>query len=126
LVSYTTVDNAKPSDAIFVFDRSNLNSSYNHLVRIQHAVLYKRKMAPKLIFSGGTDVEDNANEAETMKRIAIDLGVPEKNIIIEYASTSTYENLSYSKKILLENKINSIILVTEPFHIGRVSLAYRN
>ena len=39
--------------------------------RIDHAVdLYKNHFASKVLMSGGTDKEDNKNEAETMKTIA--------------------------------------------------------
>ncbi len=45
---------------------------------MNHAVyLYKNHYASKILMSGGTDKEDNKNEAETMKAIAIQDGIPE-------------------------------------------------
>ena len=48
--------------------------------------------------SGGADKEDNANEAESMRKIAIEAGIPSEDILIENKSTSTYENFAFSKR----------------------------
>ena len=71
--------------------------------------------------SGGYDKEDKISEAETMKKIALEKGIPSKDIILEKAATSTYENFTYSKQILNKNNLKSIIIVTEPFHMARAS-----
>ncbi len=114
------------SEAILVLGaKSYHGKSYNPCLvsRVNHAVdLYKAKYADKILFSGGVDKEDNASEAETMKKIAISLGVSPKNILLEKSSTSTYENLLNSQKILKSNYLNSAIIVTEPFHAARASL----
>lgn len=91
--------------------------------RVEHAVdLYKEKFAPKILVSGGTDKEDGVNEAETMKQIAVNFGVPPNDILLETKSSSTYENELFSKKILQQANMNSIVVVTEPFHAARASL----
>ena len=41
------------------------------------------KYAPKILMSGGYDREDNVSEAETMKKIALEKGVPSKDIILK-------------------------------------------
>lgn len=91
--------------------------------RVDHAVkLYKVGYAPKIFMSGGTDKETQANEAETMKKWAVESGVPEKDILIENKSTSTYENLLLSRNVLNKEKLKSVIVVTEPYHIARAGL----
>jgi uncharacterized SAM-binding protein YcdF (DUF218 family) len=114
------------ADAILVLGaKSYHGSSYNPCLvsRVAHAVdLYNADYAPKILFSGGTDKEDQVNEAETMQKIASDSGVPENNILLETKSTSTYENLLFSQKVLQSNNLNSIIIVTEPFHVARTAL----
>lgn len=93
------------------------------LGRINQAVaLYKNHYAPKILMSGGTDKEDNINEAETMKKIATESGVPESDILVEKESTSTYENFSLSQKVIKKAGLNSVIVVTEPYHIARAGL----
>lgn len=120
-------DNKKPADAILVLGaKINRDKALNPclVARVEHAVeLYKAHYAPKLVVSGGVDKEDNVNEAQEMKRIAMSLGVPEHDILLESESTSTYENMLLSKKILDEAHMNSIIVVTEPFHLPRALLA---
>lgn len=98
---------------------------YNPCVvaRIDHAVsLYKEGFAPKILMSGGNDEETNDNEAEIMKKIASESGVPAENILVENKSTSTYENLLFSQNVINENGLKSVIIVTEPYHIVRAAL----
>jgi uncharacterized SAM-binding protein YcdF (DUF218 family) len=93
------------------------------VARVDHAVsLYKDHYAPKILMSGGNDQEDNANEAEAMKKIATVAGVPAKDILMEKKSTSTYENFLFSQKILDEAGLHSVIIVTDPYHNARSSL----
>ncbi|WP_454780522.1 YdcF family protein [Legionella sp. WA2022007384] len=119
-------DEKRQADVILVLGaKAYRDNAYNLclVARVKHAVdLYKENYAPKLLFSGGTDMEDGVNEAQTMKKIAVSLGVPAKDILLESASTSTFENLLFSKKLLQAKQLKSIILVTEPFHAPRAIL----
>ena len=72
--------------------------------------------------SGGTDKGDNVNEAETMKKIAMQDGIPETNILMENKSTSTYQNLVFSQKILSKAGLHSAIIVTDPSTNARAGL----
>lgn len=72
--------------------------------------------------TGGNDKEDSVNEAETMKKIAIENGVDPQDILLEKKSTSTFENFVFSQNILNYNNLKSILIVTEPFHMTRASL----
>lgn len=91
--------------------------------RINQGVsLYKNRYATKILMSGGTDKGDNANEAEIMKKIAIAAGIPEADILVEKESTSTYENLAFSQKILNKAALHSAIIVTDPSTSARAGL----
>jgi uncharacterized SAM-binding protein YcdF (DUF218 family) len=129
IVNNAERDEKKHADIILVLGaRAYSGQRYNPclVARIKHAVdLYKAKYAPKLLFSGGNDKKDGVNEAQTMKKIALSLGIPAKDILLESKSTSTYENLSFSKKRLKVEKLKSIILVTDPFHSPRAMLVAR-
>lgn len=101
------------------------NRHYNPclVARVNHAIaLYKDHYAPKILMSGGADKEDNVNEAESMKKIAIEAGIPSEDILIENKSTSTYENFAFAKKILQKTHLNSVIIVTDPYHNARAEL----
>ncbi|MFA9288451.1 MAG: YdcF family protein [Weeksellaceae bacterium] len=92
------------------------------LSRVDQAVLlYKEGYAPKILMSGGTD-EDNYNEAEIMKKMAMEAGVPEQDILLETKSTSTYENFVLSRKVITDADLDSVIVVSEPYHMARAGL----
>lgn len=114
------------SDAIVVLGaRSSIGGKYNPclVARVDHAVaLYKAHLAPRLLLTGGDDREDGVNEAEAMRTLALAQGIPAEAILLEKQATSTYENFQFSKKILGEKRLHSVIIVTEPFHVARASL----
>ncbi len=120
------IDTKTKSEVILVLGaRSYIDGKYNQCLeaRVAHAAaLYKSGYASKVLMSGGDDSEDNVNEAETMKKIAVERGVLAADILLEKAATSTYENFTLSQEILKENTLNSVIIVTEPFHMVRASL----
>jgi uncharacterized SAM-binding protein YcdF (DUF218 family) len=123
-------DDKKQSDAILVLGaKSYKGNFYNPCLveRVKHAVeLYKQNYSNKLIFSGGNDREDGENEAETMKKIAVSMGVLSDDIILEKQSTSTYENLKFSQDIIKLKNYKTIILVTEPYHSPRAALVAKH
>ncbi len=119
-------DTKTKSDVIIVLGaRSYIDGEYNPCLkaRVDHAVdLYKAKYAPKILMTGGNDTEDNVNEAETMKKIAVERGVHAEDVLLEKNATSTFENFSLSQSILKKHNLKSTIVVTEPFHIARAEL----
>jgi vancomycin permeability regulator SanA len=77
--------------------------------------LYKQGAAPKIIMSGdhGTVEYDEVN---TMKRIAIDAGIPSSDVFMDHAGFSTYESIYRAKEIFEADKI---IIVTQEYHLYR-------
>ncbi len=101
------------------------NPHYNVCLesRINQAVyLYKSHYAPKILMSGGFDNGTKVSEAETMKLIAEKDGVPVADILVETKSTSTYQNLAFSQKILNKTGLHSTIIVTDPSTNARAGL----
>ncbi len=93
------------------------------VARVNHAAaLYHDGVAPKILMSGGVDKEDNANESEVMKKIAMEAGVPERDILSEGRSTSTFENIAFSKQVLDKAGLRSAVIVTDPYHNARAGL----
>lgn len=119
-------DTKSKADVILVPGaRSYIGGKYNPCLkaRVEHSVaLYKNLYASKILMSGGIDREDGINEADTMEKMAIEQGVPAGDILKEKAASSTYENFSLAKSILKINRLSSVIIVTEPFHIARAAL----
>ncbi|MDR1773511.1 MAG: YdcF family protein [Clostridioides sp.] len=81
---------------------------------------------PKIIFSGGQGKDEQLSEALAMQRYAIANGVAEEDTIIEDKSTTTYENMLFSKRImdeLWENETENIeyncLFSTNDYHLLR-------
>ncbi|MDF2541212.1 MAG: hypothetical protein K0S47_930 [Herbinix sp.] len=70
------------------------------------------------IVSGGQGTGEDITEAEAMKEYLLSKGIDEKRILKEDQSTNTYENIHFSMKII-ENDTESVVIVTNGFHIFR-------
>ncbi len=69
------------------------------------------------VVSGGKGNDEDISEAECMRRELISKGIPESRIFVEDQSTSTSENLRFSKKILDENGITgNLLIATDGYH----------
>ncbi len=71
-----------------------------------------------MILSGGQGPDEPISEAEAMRRFLTENGIAEERLILESASTSTYENILFSKK-LLPSKIQSVTIITSDYHLAR-------
>jgi uncharacterized SAM-binding protein YcdF (DUF218 family) len=58
-------------------------------------------------------------EAESMRALAIDQGVPAGDIVLEQRATNTYENVKFVDEILKDHHWTSILLVSSPYHMRR-------
>lgn len=81
--------------------------------------LYRTKRVGKIIFTGGRGNADEETEAEAARHFAISEGIPPEDILIEDKSTSTYENLAFTKPIVEANGIKTVLLVSDPLHLKR-------
>ncbi|MBL7197030.1 MAG: YdcF family protein [Candidatus Omnitrophica bacterium] len=114
----------KKADCIVVFaggvgESGQAGQGYEE--RVQHAVeLYKEGYAKYMIFSSGYMYA--FKEPLVMKVLAISLGVPEEAIILEDKAKNTYENIKFTKKILVDKGWDEILLVSSPYHMRRISL----
>lgn len=69
------------------------------------------------IVSGGKGNDEDISEAECMRQELMKMGIAESRIYIEDQSTSTSENLRFSKKILEQNGITgNILIATDAYH----------
>jgi vancomycin permeability regulator SanA len=71
-----------------------------------------------IIVTGGS-VDNRKTESEVAKGLLIEAGVSEDRIETEQRSTSTYQNLLYSKHIFEDRKCESLDIVTHGFHLAR-------
>lgn len=85
----------------------------------------QRKSArpPKIIVSGGQGANETISEAEAMKRYLIRNHIPAEDILLENQSTTTYENLLYSKRLMGQGTgTASCVFVTNDYHVFRAGV----
>jgi len=84
--------------------------------RIDGAIhLYRSGQVDKILMTGDNSSE-YYNEVVTMQQYAINQGIPEADITLDYAGFSTYESCYRAKAIF---GVDGAILVTQKFHISR-------
>ncbi|HWQ04204.1 MAG TPA: ElyC/SanA/YdcF family protein [Longilinea sp.] len=79
------------------------------------ADLYFSGKVKKLLMSGDNRFE-NYNEPGAMRAYALELGVPDGDIILDYAGRRTYDTCYRAKAIF---GIQQAVLVTQRFHLPR-------
>ena len=77
--------------------------------------LYKAGTAPKLLMSGDHG-QDEYNEVGTMKKYAVDAGIPSSDVFMDHAGFSTYESLYRAKEVF---GVKKVIIVTQEYHLYR-------
>lgn len=84
--------------------------------RVETAVeLYFARKVEKLLMSGDNSFEAY-NEPQAMKGYALALGVPERDIVLDYAGKRTYDTCYRAKEIF---GVDQALLVTQSFHLPR-------
>jgi vancomycin permeability regulator SanA len=79
------------------------------------ADLYHRGKVDKSLMSGDNSVPDY-NEVGVMRRTAVGLGVPERDIVLDYAGFRTYDSCYRARAIF---GLDAATLVTNAYHLPR-------
>ena len=91
--------------------------------RIKEAIdLYHAGYAKHLIFSSG--FVSAFKEAEVMRAVAVDNGVPPEALLLEEQASNTYENVLRTNEILARHGWRRILLVSSPYHMRRALLTW--
>jgi uncharacterized SAM-binding protein YcdF (DUF218 family) len=83
------------------------------------AELFKEHAAPRLIVSGLGDCEIN-------RHLLMEDGVPAKAIEMESQSRTTRENAQFTVKLLREQKLRRVILITSWYHSRRALACFQH
>jgi uncharacterized SAM-binding protein YcdF (DUF218 family) len=87
--------------------------------------LYKRGMAPLLVFTGATSPTTRERmprgEAVHYRERALELGVPDSAILVEPQARNTGENIRFSRAVLEEAgvDVSSVLLISKPYEERR-------
>lgn len=92
--------------------------------RLESAIRYHERNPDALIVvSGGLGYREQYSESYVMARFLMERGVPENRIIQEAYSTSTFENILFSREVLADYGLfwhgMPAAIVTNDFHVFR-------
>jgi vancomycin permeability regulator SanA len=79
------------------------------------AALYRAGVVEKLLMSGDNR-SDYYNEPAAMRRAALQLGVPDQDIVLDDAGRSTYDTCYRARGVF---GLKEVVLVTQDFHLDR-------
>jgi len=120
-------DTSRAADAIVVLGAAQWDGKPSPVLRarVDHAIgLWRRGLAPLLVMTGGRGPGDTTTEAAVERRYAISHGVPDSVIRVETESRSTRESLR-NVSAMLDPDARDVILVSDPFHMLRLSILAR-
>ena len=75
----------------------------------------------EVILTGGT-VDDKKPEAEVLQKILSKKGIDKAKMLLEDKSTSTYQNLLYSREVISKAGCEKLDILSHDFHLHRVKI----
>ena len=120
------------ADAVVVLGGGSVDRDWLGAAPVPNAETFSRlvtgvelanKLRVPLILSMGIGepFATKVNDAETMARAAIAMGIPRKRVVIENQSRNTLENSFAVRKLL---KGDRIVLVTSAYHMKRAAIMF--
>lgn len=75
----------------------------------------------KAVVSGGQGKGEDISEAECMRRYLVEHGIDQDRILLEDRSTSTKENLAFSKAVIEADggSVDRVVIVSSAYHLYR-------
>jgi uncharacterized SAM-binding protein YcdF (DUF218 family) len=125
---FSRQDTARQADAIVVLGAAQYVGRPSPVLRarLDHAVsLYKKGLAPQLVLTGGIGVGDTTSEAAVSRRYVLTKGVPASAIITENKGRTTRESMAAVASWLRAHNDTTVILVSDPFHMLRLTVLAR-
>lgn len=118
----STRDEARAADAILVLGAAEYRGRPSPVLRarLDHALtLYKKKMAPILITTGGAGGDPDFTEGGVGRSYLIEHEVPSEAIIVEPEGETTAHSIAAAGEIMEREGLKSCILVSDGYHIYR-------
>ena len=118
----------RPADVILVLGAAQYNGRPSPVFksRLDHALdLYRRELAPLIIFTGGVGAGDTVSEAEVGRRYALQAGIPEEAILVERHGVTSAESVGAAAALMLQRELRSALAVSDSYHMLRLELLGR-
>ncbi len=118
-------DEARQVDAIVVMGAAQYDGrpSPQLEARLDHVIeLWPEDIAPLIVVTGGNQPGDRFTEADASATYLVDAGIDPSSIEKEGEGTSTYESLAATAELLQDRGLDSVLIVTDPYHALRSRL----
>jgi len=86
--------------------------------------LYSDKVVSLLLVSGGIGRE-GFDEAKVMADYLAEQGIPREHILVDSGGNNSFLTARYTARIMAQRGLQSVIAVTQYYHISRTKLALR-
>ncbi|HLL06640.1 MAG TPA: YdcF family protein [Myxococcaceae bacterium] len=129
LLCFGLTDYRRPADVAIVLGARAYATGHLSLPLAQRvrtgSELYREKLVPHLIFSGGPVKESTEmDEPRAMKRYAARLGVPESAVISDPEGVNTEATVQNTLRLAAQNRFRRLIVVSHFYHLPRIKMTY--
>ena len=128
VILFSGIDQARPADSIVVLGAAQYAGRPSPVLkaRLDHGIdLWTRGLGKVLVLTGGRGHGDTTSEAEVGRTYARKHGVPDTVILIENVGRTSRESMLGVAELLQKRGIKTAILVSDPFHMLRLSIIGR-
>jgi uncharacterized SAM-binding protein YcdF (DUF218 family) len=118
----SNLDEARPADIIVIMGAAEYRGKPSPVLRarLDHALdLYRRKLAPRILTTGGAGGDPVFTEGEVGRNYLVSQGVPSEAILLENEGESTHHSITAAAEIMRRMNLRSCILVSDGYHIFR-------
>lgn len=116
-------DQAQDAGAIVVMGAAQYNGEPSPVfqARLEHGLeLYQQGLSDLIFVTGGSLAGDEYTEAQAGALWLQEQGVPEAALRLEVQGRNSWESLAASARILRDEGIHDVIVVSDPFHSKRL------
>jgi uncharacterized SAM-binding protein YcdF (DUF218 family) len=116
------VDEAQPADVILVLGAAEYRGLPSPVLklRLDHALqLYQRKIAPRILTTGGSGGDPDFTEGEVARNYLARKGVPAEAILVEPEGETTWHSIVAATEMMRRMNLRSCVLVSDGYHIYR-------
>jgi uncharacterized SAM-binding protein YcdF (DUF218 family) len=121
-------DQRRPVDAIVVLGAAQYNGRPSPVfrARLDHALgFYREGLAPRIVVTGGVGRGDTTSEATVGRQYLVTRQVAPGAVVVQPQGRSTEASMTAVADWLQRERLERVILVSDPFHMFRLRLEAR-
>lgn len=125
---WSSLDQTRQAESIVVLGAAQYDGHPSPVLRarLDHALeLWNQHLAQVVILTGGTGTGDTTSEAAVGRSYVRRHGIPEEAILVERQGRTTRESMIAVAGMLKDRGLKTAILVSDPFHMLRLSILSR-